>query len=313
MIRRRRYSDYHQSKTSHERWLVSYADFITLLFAFFVVMYSVSQVSERKYQVLSETLSSIFEGKVPVDSAVKELVERYPLDDKGQIQGLSPEINLVETKVLAESIQQSLVHLVDPSEATVSATESWVQIEVNANLLFDSGSAAPSREARIIFDSIAQSLIPYENGVEVSGFTDNIPINTPVYSSNWELSAARASSIVRLLEGAGVAADRLSAVGHGENHPIASNDTTEGRSQNRRVVVKIAKHGVEKPEAVLNELATQFPLAPLDSGEPVTAVDSSEDVDPTPLEGAPSAPEIEPVRLKNGGLLFTSDPELPRQ
>lgn len=309
MIRRRREEE-HQSKSSHERWLVSYADFITLLFGFFVVMYSVSQVSEQKYRVLSETLSNVFEGNTtrPVDMQVTD--NGNPLDQQGRVSGLSPEINLVDTEVLARDLENALIHLVQPGQLRISATEEWVQIDLNANLLFDSASADPKPEARELFRQIAAKLAPFDNEIEVSGHTDDRPIRTARFQSNWELSSARASSVVRLLTEDGVKPQQLSAVGYGEYRPVADNATEEGRATNRRVVLMVARHPVERQVVPLDEVSaddasvppTQPPAPPL---APATDAQSPE---PAPPPDAQKS-SVEPVRLENGGLLFTRDPE----
>lgn len=309
MIRRRREEE-HQSKSSHERWLVSYADFITLLFGFFVVMYSVSQVSEQKYRVLSETLSNVFEGNTtrPVDMQVTD--NGNPLDQQGRVSGLSPDINLVDTEVLAQDLEDALIHLVQPGQLRISATEEWVQIDLNANLLFDSASADPKPEARELFRQIAAKLAPFDNEIEVSGHTDDRPIRTARFQSNWELSSARASSVVRLLTEDGLKPQQLSAVGYGEYRPVADNATEEGRATNRRVVLMVARHPVERQVVPLDEVSTddasvpqtQPPAPPL---APATDTQSPEPAQPPDAQKS----SVEPVRLQNGGLLFTSDPE----
>ncbi len=296
MIYRRR-PELHQTKTGHERWLVSYSDFITLLFAFFVVMYSVSQVSEQKYRTLSDTLANAFEGQVPVEAKMQEVLDSYPLSDTGQVSGMSPEINLVDTETLAKELEDVLVNLVEPKDITISATEDWVQIDVNANLLFASASADPSSEAKRIFAQVGNLLADYDNEIEVAGYTDNVPITTSRYSSNWDLSAARAVSVVKLLTSHNVAAERLSAVGYGEFRPVASNRDEQGRAQNRRVVLKVARHqssvSLQPPMKISNPVPTALP-------------------EQSSLQSA-AEPTVEPVRLKNGGLLFSSDPDLPRR
>lgn len=304
MIRRR--IEHYETKTGHERWLVSYSDFITLLFGFFVVMYSVSQVSEQKYRTLSQTLASAFEGKVPVAMEDLRYQNKFPLDDQGAISGLSPEINLIDTDILADELQESLIHLVDTSKIKISASEEWVQIDVDANILFSSGSAEPSENARSIFKEVATILAPFDNAIEVSGHTDDVPINSPQYESNWELSSARASSVVRLLAGSGVNPVQMSAVGYGEYRPIADNLTESGRAQNRRVVLMVAKTPVERKELALQAWENQEVGA-------ASETRSILEVDP-PQQDTSSAnknPVVEPVRTRNGGLLFTSDPDSP--
>ena len=321
MIRRR--SEPYETKTGHERWLVSYSDFITLLFAFFVVMYSVSQVSEQKYRILSDTLSSAFEGKIPVDPKNKETLEHQAQNDLGTVSGISPDAISDQNKMIASKIQQTLVNLANPDDVTISATEDWVEIEVNANLLFPSAKADPSNEAKDIFKKMAVILSAVPNEIEVSGHTDNIPIRTTQFRSNWELSAARASSVVRLLAEGGVSPTRLSAVGYGEFRPEASNDAEQGRAKNRRVVLRVARQ-VQEPKPLplildptslrFGEQREQEMLPPtLLMPNPESQIDNESGTDLDRDEVNARSDDIEPVRLQNGGLLFSSDPDLPRE
>jgi len=117
-----------------------------------------------------------------------------------------------------------------------------VEIELNSSLLFGSGDAMPSDKAFDIIEKVANILKPFANPVHVEGFTDNLPIRTAQYPTNWELSSARAASIVRLLAMEGVNPGRMASVGYGEYQPVASNDTAEGRARNRRVVLVISRN-----------------------------------------------------------------------
>jgi chemotaxis protein MotB len=130
----------------------------------------------------------------------------------------------------------------------VSSNELWLQIELKDSILFSSGSADTSEQAQKIFDEIAGILKSYSNPVQVEGFTDNIPIKSVKYPTNWELSTARASAIVKYLASKGVAPERLSAVGYGEYQPVAANDTEQGRAQNRRVAIMVAKRKMDRPK-----------------------------------------------------------------
>lgn len=172
----------------------------------------------------------------------------------------------MDTAVLAKELEVALAHLVDPKHVSISATEDWVQIDLNANLLFLSGSADPSEQARNIFRDIGAKLAPYDNEIEVSGHTDNVPIHNTRFQSNWELSAARASSVVRLLADNGVKPGQLSAVGYGEFRPLADNASEGGRSANRRVVLMVARHAVERPvvtpDVITNPAEPPSPLRP---------------------------------------------------
>lgn len=134
---------------------------------------------------------------------------------------------------------------------TVSSNELWLQIELKDSILFGSGSAETSEQAQKIFDEIAAILKSYSNPVQVEGFTDNIPIKSAKYPTNWELSSARASAIVKYLVTKGVAPERLSAVGYGEYQPVAPNTTEAGRAQNRRVAIMVAKRKMDRPRIKL--------------------------------------------------------------
>lgn len=322
---RRRPAELH---VNHERWLVSYADFITLLFAFFVVMYSVSQVNESKYRVLSNTLVEAFEPSRAVRPIQVGQPSRSPstsaIDIRGDDRGdtADPELGepaevegrgeFGELGELAARISEQFSELVGDHLLAIHANEYWLQVELRDNILFDSGSADLSPRAREIFAEMASLLVDYGNPIQVEGHTDNQPIRNLRYPSNWELSAARASAIVKLLAGAGVSPKRLSAVGYGEHQPSASNASAEGRAENRRVTLMIAREAVQRPSANLDGNSEGF----LPPGEPARGRGDS---GATPQEGGENAdnvsesPAIEPVQLEGGGLLFSSDPNLPRE
>lgn len=325
---RRRPTELH---VNHERWLVSYADFITLLFAFFVVMYSISQVNESKYRVLSDTLMEAFEparaiapiqvGQPSLSPSTSAIDIRG--DDRGDTEqprlgqpgGTAEEGELGELGELARRISSRFSELIGDDLLEVYANEYWLQVELKDSILFESGSAELSARARDIFAEMARLLAEYDNPIQVEGHTDNEPIRSTRYPSNWELSAARASAIVKLLSGAGVGPRRLSAVGYGEYQPVASNETPEGRAQNRRVALMIAREAVPRPSAPLDETAPGFlpPREPEAGGpaqEPLSGADNgSQDAGAAQEASAP----IEPVQLESGGLLFSSDPDLPRE
>jgi len=273
---RRRREDIH---VNHERWLVSYADFITLLFAFFVVMYSISQVSESKYRVLSQTFVQAFKpttdiqsnqepaaqltpsndvitpvdlGKTAVeqvtnDEQVPIISDQAPKDTTPQLE--EPVKTSDELAQISDLVTEKFSQLIDEQLIQVSSNELWLQIELKDSILFASGNADPSAQAMVIFDEISRILKNYSNPIQVEGFTDNVPINSARYPTNWELSSARASAIVKILASKGIAPERLAAVGYGEFQPVASNATPEGRAQNRRVAIMVAKRKMERPQA----------------------------------------------------------------
>lgn len=248
--RRRRPDDLHNS----ERWLVSYADFITLLFAFFVVMYSVSSVNEGKYKVLSQTLEGIFNaparsvepigrkhsrnaapGQVPKDQMINP-VAKVPHNSEGIEERRSAELKSIANKFAAK-----FDALMSKGLVTVDVSDKWIQLSLRNSLLFSSGDSAPSNQAFPVIQKVASILKGHDNAIAVEGFTDNLPISTNRFPSNWELSSDRAATIVRLLAANGVDPERMAAVGYGQYQPIARNDTPEGRKRNRRVVILISR------------------------------------------------------------------------
>lgn len=282
-----------ETKINHERWLVSYSDFITLLFAFFVVMYSVSQVNEQKYQQLSETLSETFaaEGRT----------------EQKESQNARPVSRAADLKKLAAELSEVLAELIKDNKVTVEGNEQWVEIDVNANLIFSSGSADPSREAEQVFTDVAEVLSDYDNRISVAGHTDNVPINNVEFQDNWALSAARSVSVVNLLARHGVAQNRLSAVGYGEHQPVADNTSEEGKARNRRVVLRVAQSLAPPQVQSVDTLQTEDKsLTESETGQAQENDSSSTGVE------EPDVQTIQPYKLKDGGLLFTSDPDSPR-
>jgi len=235
----------HEEPENHERWLVSYADFITLLFAFFVVMYSISSLNEGKYKILSDSLVGVFNQ---ADRAVKPI----PVGDE-RPRTTQPDVSHMDEphaaqeiidplQSIMQSMHEAFADLIDAKQLTVRGNELWVEIELNSSLLFPSGDALPNDHAFDLLEKVARILAPFDNPIHVEGFTDNLPINTSKFPTNWELSAARAGSVVRMLAADGVDPARLAAVGYGEFQPIADNSTVEGRARNRRVILVISRN-----------------------------------------------------------------------
>ncbi len=237
MARRRR----KEEPINHERWLVSYADFITLLFAFFVVMYSISSVNEGKYKVLSDSMEGIFKQ-------AERSIKPIPIGDErfkgqanadGDSEAAGSEQEPLDS--IAEQIREQFDGLLGDGKLYVRANEMWLELELSSSLLFPSGDAIPHQDAFDIIEKISAILAPFENPIQVEGFTDDLPISTAQYPTNWELSAARAASIVRMLVMGGVQPQRLAAVGYGEFQPIVENTDAQGRARNRRVVLVISR------------------------------------------------------------------------
>ncbi len=267
---------------NQERWLVSYADFITLLFAFFVVMYAISSVNEGKYRVLSDTLNHAFTeptrslqpvqvGEInrsgntvigdkrgisltdePV-STIKPLPEENARKKKPKTPApeLFDQAAADELFQVAEEIRFSLKPFVDKGLVDVKHTPYWVEVDMKSSMLFPSGSARLSREALDALRAVVGILKPVPNPVHVEGYTDDVPISTRAFPSNWELSAARAASVVHFFSRQGIRPDRLAAIGYGEHRPVATNETEEGRNQNRRVSLIIMANGLQEDSPVL--------------------------------------------------------------
>jgi chemotaxis protein MotB len=271
MARKKRVEEH----VNHERWLVSYADFITLLFAFFVVMYSISSVNEGKYRVLSDTLEAVFtdpakskdpiqvgdllrgDGKQTSEPRAKEnpinvlelpaiemplaLLSNVLLPE--QIDSDTPppvDDDIIRTiKDISEQLSTALTDLIANDDVIIKQGEDWLELEMKSNVLFYSGEARLETTAVPIIGKVAKILSASANPIQVEGFTDNKPINTPRFPSNWELSAARAASVVHLLDRYGLDPSRMSAIGYGEFQPIADNSTEDGRQKNRRVVLVV--------------------------------------------------------------------------
>jgi len=267
MARRR----HHEEHENHERWLVSYADFITLLFAFFVVMYSISSINEGKYKILSESLTGVLNQP---ERSIKPITvgEERPRTSEPDNTSMDDPSSDSALQSIASSVREVFGELIKSDQLTIRGNEMWIEIELSSSLLFPSGDAIPNNQAFDIIEKLAKILAPYQNPIKVEGFTDNVPIQTAQYPTNWELSAARAASIVRMLAMDGVDPSRLAAVGYGEFQPVADNATAEGRGRNRRVVLVISRNldtrrGAGSAATQQSEAGTQPAPAPT-SGVP---------------------------------------------
>lgn len=239
------------------RWLISYADFITLLFAFFVVLYSISQVNVSKYKILSESLEGIFDNPakgpkiIPIGEPATSLqpktgdqVELPEVESQSESSAEIDSENYASTeefKDLEKGLEASLGDLIDQSLAEINSDANWINVVLKSALLFPSGSDILNSESDPLMDELAKHLNSNLQLILVHGHTDNIPINTLKFPSNWELSSARGVAVVRKLQNLSVQPNRLSVEGHGEYQPIADNSTIEGRQQNRRVVISISR------------------------------------------------------------------------
>lgn len=296
-----------------ERWLVSYADYMTLLFALFVVLYAMAMVNEKPFETATESIGRVFQANdeqpknrghgddiLPVNSSKtnKRLFGNGILDVAGPelVEGEVTLSNVSDAQLgttltsLEKELHEALYELVESGYAQLQVDGDWLEIELNSGLLFPSGSSSPTNAARDILTVIYQVIANTTNYIRVRGYTDNQPIATEIFSSNWELSVFRATAILRVLEGLSLNPARMAIEGYGQYYPNADNTTSVGRSKNRRVVIAISKYGLEKS----NLLAT--PTISVKDVEAIKQVDTDND----------SEQEIRIIRLENGGIRITT-------
>ncbi len=226
-----------RSRVTHDRWLVSYADFITLLFGFFVVLYAFAKADQKKQAQVSQAIDSAFRSMGIFSDAASQQASGGDAANTVMDENLvSPaqvkeDLNRIRRDLAATLSTQIAAHTVSlemgPDGLVISLREAG---------FFESGSAVPKPEALPTLRQIAAKLGPTPYNLRIEGHTNNVPIHNAQFDSNWELSTARATHIARLfLEMKAIPADRLSAAGYAEFHPVATNDTAEGRAENRRV------------------------------------------------------------------------------
>lgn len=245
MIRRKPIEDTNDDD-SQDRWLVSYADFITLLFAFFVVMYAISSVNLSKYEALTDAMGNAFIGNRALNRPFKPIDNRLN-DDKSIIKPL-PLSYLYQDKSkreqesmsqLGRDIVSATTKLVEEGKIRVLQNQRGIRIDINESLLFTSGSATLVPTALEVIDQIIPSIKTNIRLIQVEGHTDATPIHNEYFYSNWELSAVRATTVLRLLIERGIDDKRLSAVGFGSTKPITSSDTPYAQARNRRVSIML--------------------------------------------------------------------------
>ncbi len=316
MARRHR----HEEHANHEAWAIPYGDLVTLLLAFFVVMYAISSVNEGKYRVLADALSSAFGGPPRTISPVQlgetqlrgSAFDRPSMGTAGAKHGpaSSSPVELVRIRQsldmptygnsraqaaararakeaamqrqrqlnsLGRQIHDALSELVRQNLVTVRRGHNYLEVEIQSDILFASGAAEPSPLAMATVRRISGVLRDAPNAVRVEGYTDNQPIRTALFPSNWELSSARASSVVHAMIREGIQPRRLAVIGFGEYQPIADNTPPEGRNANRRVLLVILA-APSGPDAVPEEGPTIALEAPPEPQEalPVAANEGAE-------------------------------------
>jgi chemotaxis protein MotB len=279
-------------RVSHERWLVSYADFVTLLFAFFVVMYASAQVDQKRAGRLSVAIESAFQqlGIFQTDSHKPGSIVHKPLSGRRTPRGDSAvELSRLASETLGQQtanhnkedftavrteLEKALATEIKRNEVALRTDADGLVVSLREMGFFDSGSAAMKPEAEAAFARVAQILQEHDCAVRIEGHTDTVPIHTSQFASNWELSTARATELVKaLIERYGIAPERLSAAGYAEFHPVASNVSAKSRQLNRRVDVVILTAPSPTPvlsgQAALTDQQLRTSHAPNGGHEPV--------------------------------------------
>jgi chemotaxis protein MotB len=268
---KRRHQEEH---INHERWAIPYGDLITLLLALFVVMYAVSAVNETKFRVMAQSLNEAFNGTGKVIEPMRETqpATDVPSPDQSRTPTAAPIARIpvplpprmlplpghegaaptpekgaaraaangdANLQAMAARVKLALQPLIDRNLVIIRQADDWLEIEIRTDILFPSGIARLSTPAEEVLRSVASILAPFPNPMRIEGYTDTVPISTPAFPSNWELSAARAASVARLLTDAGVDPHRVGIVGWGEYRPSADNASIDGRNRNRRVLIVV--------------------------------------------------------------------------
>ena len=249
--RRRRPSE---ERLNHEAWAIPYADLMTLLLAFFVVMYAISSLNTGKYRVVADALSVAFNGAGP--DAVPSVMPRsamsrpiplativsggpVPLSQTPKASSVQPSLEELNAGRIAMRIARDTAPLVMSDQVTIRQHPMWVEVEIRDDVLFASGSATLNPDAERVLAQLAETLIGFGNPIRVEGHTDDVPVQGGLYRDNWDLSAARAGAVVRVLVAKGLEPSRFAVLGFGEHRPRQSNDSEAGRSANRRVLLAI--------------------------------------------------------------------------
>lgn len=254
----------HEKEANHERWLVSYADFITLLFAVFVTLYAMSQSDKKKVEeVVASIRESFGYGKAPLGgkpavidggniSIIPTLRPQATPPTRRQAKDTAKgRVHAQEKDLLAvkASIETYLLKKGSQSKVSLEMGKRGLTVSLKEAGFFDSGSDVVKQESMELLAMIAESLSHYTNPYRIEGHTDNVPIRSGRYQSNWELSTSRATNIVQYLVGAyDYEPERMSAAGYGEFRPVADNSTAEGRAKNRRVDIVLLSGGSEAME-----------------------------------------------------------------
>lgn len=298
------------------RWLVSYADYMTLLFALFVVLYAMAIVNEKPFESVTKSIGKVFQadkeevlnkGQGEGLLNVNTVVQNTQLYGNGVLDTPGPEVmegdkmlsNIKDHKVgatlstLEDGLKMALFDLIENGYAQLQIDGDWLVIELSSGLLFPSGSISITNNAKEVLKQIDSVIGNVSNFIRIRGYTDNQPINTEIFSSNWELSVYRATAIVSELEKLNLNPARMAIEGYGQHYPTADNATEEGRAKNRMVAIAISKYGVKEDG---NSLPAVEPASQKDIAELAQSIEKQKN-------------EIKIIQLENGGIRITTRDE----
>lgn len=297
------------------RWLVSYADYMTLLFALFVVLYAMAMVNEKPFDSISQSFANIFQ-EVNKSNNDDIVIDSLPLavnnvpnntveleDDLATLkttQTVNPQLlsNVAKQRlgidlgILAEELTSTLKKLLDTGFVKLQINGDWLELELSSGLLFPSGSSSATASAKVILSEIKSVIGNGNNFIRVRGYTDDQLINNEIFSSNWELSVFRATAILKELEMQGINPARMAIEGYGQYYPSENNLTAEGRAKNRRVVIALSKYGlpIKQPSIKQNIKMNQ-----------------SDNISEETVNNLELSNQIKVIRLDNGGIRITTD------
>lgn len=293
MHKKKHHHEEHEEHVNHEAWVIPYADMLTLLMAMFLVLWAIGQVDITKARQVSQSFGESFGFTNDNGSGGAGVLDGTAAPDKpGPVEVVQPQIDKTmriaeqqRQQAARETEQQSMAQVEQQIQEGAAAAGLGASVKfrmegrglvvsiVSEGVLFEAGSAVIKPAGMVILDGIAQSLVSLPNDLSIEGHTDSIPIATTQFPSNWELSTARASAVLRYLEGRhALPQNRLSAAGYADQRPIATNENAAGRAQNRRVDI-----------AVIAEYPSTDP-----AGASSTLAQSSEQTDPGAQAGASS-------------------------
>ncbi len=309
----------HAKESQHtHRWLVSYADYMTIMFAFFVVMYAIAiNNKDEQFAVFSQTLEQIFDKATNITAADGNNVSTNgllteplpPTDDVLHGESVQPEspasskilpehtdVSLVAQQEMGEPLESlldkftgALLNEIRQGDAQIELNDDWLTIEMSSGMLFPSASATVTNQAKEVIARVSDIIRPMRNYLRIRGYTDDLPIRNELFNSNWQLSAARAAEVVKQLQEQNINPSRMALEGYGQYTPFGDNDTLEGRAQNRKVVIAISKYALPE-EAVTDQ--------PVDATEPM--------VQPQEVEIPSEDNTIKIIQLPHGGIRITT-------